>query len=68
MKKPRNDVYVKTGKEGKSVRIMRFAKGGVFVAINFNKKREVIGVEILSASTVAIDGILHVPFLTTSSL
>lgn len=50
------DVYINTSKEGRIVRTMKFTNGGVLVALDFNRKREVVGVEVLNSTKVSIDG------------
>lgn len=52
----KKDVYVYTGKEGPAVRTEKFNRGGVFVAVDFNHDREVIGVEVIDATAATVDG------------
>lgn len=50
------DIYVYTGKESPIVRTMNFNRGGVVVNIDFNKEREVVGVEVIAAKKIMVDG------------
>lgn len=52
----KRDIYVHTGKEGPVVRTEKFNKGGVFVGVDFNYEREVVGVEVIDATGLTIDG------------
>ncbi len=44
------------GTRGEAVRTIRYNRGDIHVALDFNKDREVIGVEVLTAKSVAING------------
>lgn len=50
------NVYVKTKKEGEIVRTSTYTNGGVCVCVDFNYKREVVGVEIIDAESIKING------------
>lgn len=55
----RGDVYVKTGRRGKSVRhkVFGFDRWGATVVIDINEKDQIIGVEVINASEVRVDGV-----------
>lgn len=50
------DVYVHTKLSGPSVRTMSFSRGGIVVNIDFNKAREVVGVEVIDAKKITVNG------------
>lgn len=56
-----SDIYIKTGINGKVARTMKFTRGGIMVMLDFNQHREVVGVEVLSAASFAVDGHDYVP-------
>lgn len=43
-------------KDSKVARTMVFNRGGIFVALDFDRDRHVLGVEILDAKSVHING------------
>ncbi len=50
------DVYIKTKNKGRYVRTIVYKKGSIHVALDFNREREIIGVEILDADEVRVNG------------
>ena len=53
----RKDVYIKTTGKGKIVKTESFGmNGGSLVLLDFNKKEQVVGVEIIDASEIKING------------
>lgn len=52
----KRDIYVYTGKQGEVVRTATYTKGNIHVQVDFNAEREVVGVEVIDATALAVDG------------